>query len=62
MKIKINTGEDRNRHRGHRQSPSQSLSSGDIGKVTERTEERITMGKGELNVCSEMLGDDCRCC
>ena len=41
-----------------------SPSNGDIGKVKERTEERITKGKGELNVvlrdawrCSEMIVD-----
>ena len=35
-----------------------SLSDGDIGKVKERTEERITKGKGELNL---VLGDAQRC-
>ena len=40
MKIEINIGEDKNRHRGHRQSLSWSPSDGDVRKANERIEEK----------------------
>ena len=49
MKIKMKVGEDKNKNRSLVKSVlTLSPSDGDTGEVKERTEERITKGKGNL--------------